>query len=74
MPEQRLAKTRATLPEGYQFGDAAHPEWMPWKPSGLLAMSKAIDASIVRMYDIAPARPYSFGPPLNHKHGYVSSK
>lgn len=23
MPEKRLARTRATLPEGYQFGDAA---------------------------------------------------
>lgn len=26
MPEKRLAKTRATLPPGYQFGDAKRPE------------------------------------------------
>jgi hypothetical protein len=24
MPEQRLARTRATLPESYQFGDGQH--------------------------------------------------
>lgn len=26
MPELRLAKARATLPKGYQFGDAKHCE------------------------------------------------
>jgi hypothetical protein len=25
MPDARLEKTRATLPEGYQFGDAGNP-------------------------------------------------
>jgi len=32
MPERRLARTRATLPTGYQFGDGRRSTVLPWCP------------------------------------------
>lgn len=38
MPDARLKRTRATLPEGYQFGDAAVRSATATKPARLPAV------------------------------------
>lgn len=37
MPETRLAKTRATLPEGYKFGDGRHEH--DWRHYSIVTLS-----------------------------------
>lgn len=46
MPEQRLTRTRATLPEGYQFGDAR-----PFVDPGTI--ERVYDVVMNRMVNVA---------------------
>jgi hypothetical protein len=48
MPEARLQRTRETLPDGYQFGDAQFPNLLRWYPKWMREMDDRIARQVYR--------------------------